>query len=297
VQAAASRVASGGAPEPASDIALPLGLPPDLPSRSDLDLRAPDGAPAHPQSEPTAPGEDLSFELDLSQLDRLVEPGASAEAPAAAVPPLADHSAMFDRFDDARSEAMQTTLTNEQLDFAPSGMVDLDLGSPTEPLPLIQNLAPSDGGPDSVSGLMLDLSTGEAIAGAGPDFAPSGMVDLEVGHDAASGEPATDEHVKVVGPLRIGIPLFNIYLNEADELSRRLMTEVAEWAMELHRPIGEVPIALAHSLAGSSATVGFTDLSQLSRSPIRSRAARRRSASPTCRSWPDRSSTRSPARR
>jgi chemosensory pili system protein ChpA (sensor histidine kinase/response regulator) len=91
------------------------------------------------------------------------------------------------------------------------------------------------------------------------------LVDLEIGHDAAS-EPASDEHVKVVGPLRIGIPLFNIYLNEADELSRRLMTEVAEWAMELHRPVGEVPIALAHSLAGSSATVGFTDLSHLARS-------------------------------
>ena len=79
-------------------------------------------------------------------------------------------------------------------------------------------------------------------------------------------EPSSDEHVKVVGPLRIGIPLFNIYLNEADELSRRLMTEVAEWAMELHRPVGEVPIALAHSLAGSSATVGFADLSHLARS-------------------------------
>ena len=82
----------------------------------------------------------------------------------------------------------------------------------------------------------------------------------------APAEPAADEHVKVVGPLRIGIPLFNIYLNEADELSRRLTTEVAEWAMELHRPVGETPIALAHSLAGSSATVGFTDLSQLARS-------------------------------
>ncbi len=69
----------------------------------------------------------------------------------------------------------------------------------------------------------------------------------------------------MVGPLRIGIPLFNIYLNDADELSRRLTTEVAEWAMELHRPIGETPIALAHSLAGSSATVGFNDLSQLAR--------------------------------
>ena len=76
---------------------------------------------------------------------------------------------------------------------------------------------------------------------------------------------AADEHVKVVGPLRIGIPLFNIYLNEADELSRRLMTEVAEWAMELHRPVGEAAIALAHSLAGSSATVGFADLSHLAR--------------------------------
>ena len=35
--------------------------------------------------------------------------------------------------------------------------------------------------------------------------------------------------------------------------------------MELHRPIGESQIALAHSLAGSSATVGFADLSQLAR--------------------------------
>ena len=35
--------------------------------------------------------------------------------------------------------------------------------------------------------------------------------------------------------------------------------------MELHRPIGDAPIALAHSLAGSSATVGFSDLSQLAR--------------------------------
>ncbi|CAN5424732.1 hypothetical protein BH09PSE5_BH09PSE5_14160 [soil metagenome] len=79
-------------------------------------------------------------------------------------------------------------------------------------------------------------------------------------------EPAFyDDQLKMVGPLRISIPLFNIYLNEADELSRRLITELAEWSLELHRPVGETSIALAHSLAGSSATVGFTDLSHLSR--------------------------------
>ncbi|CAN5722174.1 Hpt domain-containing protein [soil metagenome] len=93
--------------------------------------------------------------------------------------------------------------------------------------------------------------------------APSALDEVAALDEAAV--PAEDEQFKLVGPLRIGIPLFNIYLNEADELSRRLSVEVAEWAMELHRPIGEEPIALAHSLAGSSATVGFKDLSNLAR--------------------------------
>ena len=77
--------------------------------------------------------------------------------------------------------------------------------------------------------------------------------------------PVEAEPYKMIGPLRVGIPLFNIYLNEADEQSRRLSTELAEWSHELHRPVGEGAVALAHSLAGNSATVGFTDLSQLAR--------------------------------
>ncbi|OOG50745.1 Hpt domain-containing protein [Polaromonas sp. C04] len=76
---------------------------------------------------------------------------------------------------------------------------------------------------------------------------------------------ASDEPVKVIGPLRIGIPLFNVYLNEADEWSRRLVTELAEWAMELHQPLPDSTVALAHSLAGSSAAVGFHALSELAR--------------------------------
>jgi chemosensory pili system protein ChpA (sensor histidine kinase/response regulator) len=73
------------------------------------------------------------------------------------------------------------------------------------------------------------------------------------------------DQVKVIGHLRIQIPLFNIFLNEADEQSRRLATEVAEWSHELHRPVGESTIAHAHSLAGNCATVGYTDLSNLAR--------------------------------
>ena len=38
-----------------------------------------------------------------------------------------------------------------------------------------------------------------------------------------------------------------------------------EWSLELHRPVPEAAVALAHSLAGSSATVGFAALSDLAR--------------------------------
>jgi chemosensory pili system protein ChpA (sensor histidine kinase/response regulator) len=75
-----------------------------------------------------------------------------------------------------------------------------------------------------------------------------------------------DDSVKIIGSLRIGIPLYNVFLNEADEWSRRLQIELGEWALEWHRPLPESPIALAHSLAGSSATVGFVALSEVARS-------------------------------
>ena len=83
--------------------------------------------------------------------------------------------------------------------------------------------------------------------------------------DDALEERSEGDDVKVIGPLRLQIPLFNIYLNEADELSRRLTTQLAEWSLELDRPVGGDAVALAHSLAGSSFTVGFEDLAQLAR--------------------------------
>ncbi len=78
-------------------------------------------------------------------------------------------------------------------------------------------------------------------------------------------EASFDEAVKVIETLRIGIPLYNVYLNEADEWSRRLVTCLAEWSLELHEPLPDTAVALAHSLAGSSATVGFNALSEMAR--------------------------------
>jgi chemosensory pili system protein ChpA (sensor histidine kinase/response regulator) len=100
-----------------------------------------------------------------------------------------------------------------------------------------------------------------------------------VADEAAPGEEAAaDDQIKLIGPLRISIPLFNIFLNEADEQSRRLVTELAEWAIEFRsRPVPDTAVALAHSLAGNSATVGYGDLSQLARA-LENALARSRAA-------------------
>ncbi|MEO8525950.1 MAG: Hpt domain-containing protein, partial [Caldimonas sp.] len=267
--------------EASSDIALPLGLPEDLPSAADLHF----GDRPRVAAQGSEPSPEVAFELDLSGLERFEDqPAAPVDLPVIDI----GAAAMFDRFDDSHEDTAQTTLTNSQFDEVPSGTIDLDLGGPFESAPMIELLAPTsvNTGIGSIDGLQLDLSSGEALPAATRTAAsrPMPLPELPVAHDeppfhatehdkasaAAADEEAidvanADEHVKIVGPLRIGIPLFNIYLNEADELSRRLMTEVAEWAMELHRPLDETPIALAHSLAGSSATVGFSDLSHLAR--------------------------------
>ncbi|MGC4395322.1 Hpt domain-containing protein [Hydrogenophaga sp. T2] len=82
--------------------------------------------------------------------------------------------------------------------------------------------------------------------------------------EAAAAE-SPDEQVREIGPLRIGHKLYNVFLNEADEWSRRLGTVLSEWALETHAPLPEPAEALAHSLAGASATVGFDSLSGVSR--------------------------------
>ena len=76
---------------------------------------------------------------------------------------------------------------------------------------------------------------------------------------------ADDEQFKIIGSLKIGIPLYNVYLNEADEWSRCLVTELDEWAIESHKSLRVSTVNFAHSLAGSSATVGFHQLSALAK--------------------------------
>ena len=207
---------------------------------------------------------ELSFDLDLAAFDAqpvTAEPQAPAATPVEAIEsdefalPAAESVEMIELeldeslFADVMPAAAPVEAPVAEAPQAPA--VDFDFDAPAAEAAQPAEAVELDDASVSSVDLPLDVADAETTAEAAAPAQAAGFAD--------------DDQVRVVGPLRISIPLFNIYLNEADELSRKLTTEVAEWAMELHRPVGEVPIALAHSLAGSSATVGFTDLSQLAR--------------------------------
>jgi chemosensory pili system protein ChpA (sensor histidine kinase/response regulator) len=129
---------------------------------------------------------------------------------------------------------------------------------------------------DSPADLGIDLGTG-AAAMVGAELVGAAALTSTTSTSSASPTPdfigmpgvgayAAEEQFKAVGPLRISLPLYNVYLNEADEWSRRLANSLAEWAMELGAHVPNDAVAFAHSLAGSSATVGFSALSGLARS-------------------------------
>ncbi|MDP3612802.1 MAG: Hpt domain-containing protein, partial [Rubrivivax sp.] len=206
---------------------------PDLPSAADLDLAAP--APAALASVPTPVDEDLSFELDLGEFNEVPERAAAESAlPMPVDLPLDAPDLLLEGEAGDTAAVPAADVESVEIDFDEFGDVFAD--------------APVEAAPAAAA----------AVAEpAAPETVPEPPTD----------PTEADEQVKVIGPLRISIPLFNIYLNEADELSRRLVAELGEWTLEAERhPVADSAVALAHSLAGSSATVGYAELSALARS-------------------------------
>lgn len=273
---------------PAEASALPVAQATEGAFDLDLDL-TPAAEPAAVPAAEALP--ELSFDLDL---------GAFDDTPPVTVPPAAEpaDAPVVDLTAGLPAEeAVLSSLEAPEvldLDALPAAesveLIELDLGDDVfgdaapaaEPVPAAEPRTVIEPRQDTAPGELADVPTAEIdhldipfddaipVAAAEPAAEPEAVPFAEAVHaieEAVEDLAPTidDDQVRIVGPLRISIPLFNIYLNEADELSRKLTTEVAEWAMELHRPVGEMPIALAHSLAGSSATVGFADLSQLAR--------------------------------
>ncbi|MFO1180288.1 Hpt domain-containing protein [Ottowia sp.] len=157
---------------------------------------------------------------------------------------------------------------------APTTLSPLAAAEAHEPLDFEFHLEPDAPAPAVPSGLVaLDLPDLQ-LPPATPDEAshqalletdaPPAVDDVASAPEFAAAPPA-DPAVTWVGPLRISTPLYNVYLSEADQWSAQLASDLAQWGRHVQAPLPERAVARAHSLAGSSATVGFTALSDLAR--------------------------------
>ena len=218
---------------------------------------------------PAAASEPVAFELPAS-----AQAASDASMEVTELPPDFDFdlppAPVADQPEPAKLEAQAAI---EQIDFAPLSALAAELPAqasadePAAQAPSIADLEVTISDSDSVfadfgsppPSLVSEASTPRLPESEQPD----GTRPVEEEEAVAEGE--SEEPVKVIGTLRIGIPLYNVYLNEADEWSRRLGNELAEWALELNQPMPDSTVGLAHALAGSSATVGFQTLSDIAR--------------------------------
>ncbi|WP_423192932.1 Hpt domain-containing protein [Cupriavidus sp. H18C2] len=79
----------------------------------------------------------------------------------------------------------------------------------------------------------------------------------------AGGLADEDEGYKVIGPVRIGLALYNVYLQEADDLLRQFATDLSEWKHENHPCPSELALRVAHTLQGSASTVGLEPVREI----------------------------------
>lgn len=75
--------------------------------------------------------------------------------------------------------------------------------------------------------------------------------------------PLAEENIKRIAGLEIPLPLYNIYLGETEELIGTLARDFAEWREEPLRAVSAQALKAAHTLGGTSATVGFHALREI----------------------------------
>ncbi|MDP3253740.1 MAG: Hpt domain-containing protein [Hydrogenophaga sp.] len=227
-------------PEPV-EVTLPTTAEPDF--SFDLDALAKPAPIVEPEPEPAPESpleEALAAEFEPTNVQALVE-----------VPPVAGSDEPPSMLADIDFESLAAVSSSQQAGQPPEMRVE------PVPEPVAEPAAEAE--PVSV------WSEPVAELPAEPFTPPVAEEPPEEPVSAAEVESMPDDQTRVIGSLRIGHKLYNVYLNEADEWSRRLSTVLAEWALERHEPVPEQAEALAHSLAGSSATVGFESLSHIAR--------------------------------
>ncbi|MBC7216161.1 MAG: Hpt domain-containing protein [Burkholderiaceae bacterium] len=240
-------------------------------------LELPENAPGTPPQGPVA---EIPFAAEVEEVDFSAFAAAQEQVSAAPQAPIAEP------LPEAVAQAQELTLEFASLPevalpaAAQAGGTELPGAQPPsmELLPAatqtIQTFEPrqEDGAQKELEEFLADFSVDvladlstptSSVASSAPQQPSTGMeAQTEVPVESAAQD---QDAVKVIGDLRIGAALYNVYLNEADEWSHELEDRLQAWSLELHAPVPDMAVARAHALAGASATVGFQALSDMAR--------------------------------
>ncbi len=240
-------------------------------------LELPENAPGTPPQGPVA---EIPFAAEVEEVDFSAFAAAQEQVSAAPQAPIAEP------LPEAVAQAQELTLEFASLPevalpaAAQAGGTELPGAQPPsmELLPAatqtIQTFEPrqEDGAPKELEEFLADLSVdvladlSEGPSSIVPSAPQESSSSIEAPPEVPVESAAQDQDaVKVIGDLRIGAALYNVYLNEADEWSHELEDRLQAWSLELHAPVPDMAVARAHALAGASATVGFQTLSELAR--------------------------------
>ncbi|MCA3192973.1 MULTISPECIES: Hpt domain-containing protein [unclassified Cupriavidus] len=177
--------------------------------------------------------------VDAAQALR--EPGGAAGGTAGAEP--------FDAIDSLDALLAQASAPRASVDTRLSSAEPVDLSGGID---ITESGAGADAGADA-GGFADNTDTAEAPP------AEDNVLPFRL----SGGLADEDEGYKVIGPVRIGLALYNVYLQEADDLLRQFATDLSEWRHENHPCPSELALRVAHTLQGSASTVGLEPVREI----------------------------------
>ena len=163
---------------------------------------------------------------------------------------------------DLQDEREDTTAASSRVPVPLAPAVSVAPAAPALPVPSVAPVAPVAPAPLT----LLAAPVWRALPDAVPGLPSAADLDVTAWGLAANADHAAvaSDEIKVIGGLRLEIPAFNVFLNDADEASRQLCMVLAEWAERPDLPAPAQAAVQARSLAQGAERMGHVALASLS---------------------------------
>lgn len=211
-------------------------------------------APAEPavSPEPAAPAPEPRLHV-VEPVDTPADAPVAPEAPFAPVEPvLQANDAASLSWDDVPVLPASDALAAEAPVLAPVSEPVAEAVTAPEPIsePMVEPIAEP-----VVEPAAIEPVAEAAAAEPAPAEADAKVIPFPFEQTGTPEEASHDDGIKIIGPVYISVALYNVYLQEADALIRRLGVDFSEWRHEGRAQPSELALRAAHTLQGSSAVV------------------------------------------